>query len=286
MIAGIGTVVVDHVLQMNRYPISDTKNVIRDHLKQVGGPVPVALSTAAFFGTTTAFLGRWGDDDAGRFVEETLRQRNVDYSFSSSRKSWSTGFAHVWTEAASATRTIAYSRGEFPVPGSVDVSQAMLDRCTILHLDGWAPEAAVMAAQHVRDQGGTVVLDGGSVKPGMEELLPLVDILVASRLFRTSRFGTSDVTDRDLLSLGPPTVISTDGAQGASWLTADTRLHEPAASLDAVDTNGAGDVFCGALLHSMATGAQPRETLQFACCVAGQSCTRHGNFRWTESFPA
>lgn len=276
-IFGIGTVVVDHVIELPQFPAEDTKAEISHHWTQVGGPVPVALSTATFFGARTAFLGRWGQDAAGDLISETLSQRGIDISACQSGANWSSGFAHVWINSNSGCRTIAFSRGEFPIPTEEDVTEAALSDIQILHLDGWAGDAAIKAATIVRANGGTVVLDAGSVKPRLEELLPLVNVLIASKLFQTSRFDNVNVSAADLLSLGPPIVITTDGAHGSSWYEKHAQVHESAIDVTAVDTNGAGDIFSGCILHAFRTGLRPQEALRFANRVAGHACTHRGN---------
>lgn len=276
-ILGIGTVVVDQVLELPHFPTEDTKVQVGDHWTQVGGPVPVALSTAAFYGAETTLLGRWGQDAAGEFISTTLRDRGIDISACKSDQNWSSGFAHVWVSAGTGCRTISFSRGDFPIPIEDDVPEIAVKDCRILHLDGWAGKAAIKAAAIVRTNGGTVVLDAGSVKPHLNELLPLVDVLIASKLFQTSRFGKSKVSTADLLSLGPPNVITTDGEHGSAWYTKDAQIHEPAVRVTAVDTNGAGDIFSGCILHALRLQQSPRAALQFANRVAGHACTQRGN---------
>ncbi len=276
-IFGIGTVVIDHVVELPEFPTEDTKVAAAHHWRQLGGPVPVALSTAAFYGSATRFLGRWGNDDHGRLIQETLTKRQIDTSPCSTHEEWSSGFAHVWVDTSTGTRTIAFSRGEFPIPVEADVTEAMLADCRFLHLDGWAIEAALKAAAIMKAQGGIVVLDAGSVKPGMDELLPMVDVLIASALFRKSRFGTSAVAASELLSLTHGSVITTDGANGSSWISAEDEIHEAAIDVEAIDTNGAGDVFSGCILHALANDCDRRTALQAANRVAGYACTQRGN---------
>lgn len=281
-IFGIGTVVVDHVIELPHFPAEDTKVEVANAWNQVGGPVPVALSAAAFYGAETGFLGRWGNDAAGINIHQTLRDRGIDLSNCSSADDWASGFAHVWVDSSTGSRTIAYSRGDFPVPNEHDVNDAMLSDIRILHLDGWAGDAAIKAATIVKRNGGTVVLDAGSVKPRMDELLPLVDVVIASKLFRESQFGNLEPTAEQLLSLGPPNVITTDGASGATWITSGSVVQEPAIRIEAVDTNGAGDIFCGCILHALRLQKTRREALQFANNVAGYACTQQGNYSLPE----
>lgn len=276
-IVGIGTVVVDQVVELSEFPDVDTKTEVVNSWQQVGGPVPVALSTAAFYGSTTTFCGRWGDDAHGEFIRKTLTGRGIEVVADSPEEDWASGFAQVWVAQATGSRTIAYSRGRFPLLDESVTSKIDLQMPTILHLDGWAADAAIAAARIVNQNGGIVVLDAGSVKPGMDRLLPHVDILIASQLFQQSRFGVDRATDNQLFQLGPTKIITTLGAEGARWLSKDQTLLEPGISVQALDTNGAGDIFAGAVLHAIELGLEPSEMLKFANQVAGFSCGHCGN---------
>lgn len=276
-ILGIGTVVVDHVVELATYPTVDTKSEVINDWQQVGGPVPVALSTAAFYGSKTTFCGRWGNDAHGKFIEATLADRGISTVANTPDRNWASGFAHVWVDQSSGSRTIAYSRGRFPPLDATATNSVDLQQHTILHLDGWAAEAAIAAAKAVNNNGGTVILDAGSAKPGLDRLLPHVNILIASQLFLNSQFNNGQASDDLLLQLGPPNIITTSGANGSRWLTKEHAHTAPAVEVRAVDTNGAGDIFAGAVLHAIERGLEPQQTLQFANQVAGFSCRHRGN---------
>lgn len=281
-IFGIGTVVMDHVVVLPNYPERDTKSNVQLHWRQIGGPVPVALSTAVFYGSQASFLGRWGLDGPGNEIATGLDNRGIDISPSDASEDWSTGFAHVWTEETRGSRTIAYSRGELPLPSAADVNRhaERLANAQILHLDGWACDAAVCAAKQMKGQGGIVVLDAGSKKPGMETLLPYVDLLIASSLFCRSWFGDEHASLDQLLELGCGSAIQTRGEQGAVFSDGQRQIEVPAIDVDPVDTNGAGDIFAGAYVHGLTMDWDAERTMKFANAVAGYACGQRGNSRW------
>lgn len=278
----MGTVVVDHVVVLPKFPQQDTKTPVQAQWQQVGGPVPVALSTAAHFGTKCSFAGNWGADAAGREIQDVLTRRGIDLSASRSREGWSTGFAHVWTEEQRGTRTIAFSRGNFPEPAAsdIDFDTPNFRDARLLHTDGSSARLAACCAAEMKRQGGVVILDAGSRKPDMELLFPHVDLLIASELFCRSWFGTASVSPTQLRDLGVQRVIHTQGDRGASYFDGQTTVVEPAMAVDAIDTNGAGDIFCGAILHGISHRWTARQTLRFACAVAGYACQHRGNSTW------
>ncbi len=278
-ILGIGTVVVDHVVVLEGYPAVDTKSVIKKHWRQIGGPVPVALSVAAYYGATTQFIGRWGDDPAGREIADGLASRGIDLSGSSSSHAWDTGFAQVWTSERTGTRNIAFHRGSFPAYTAEEVGsqQGFIDQSAVLHLDGAMPEAALSAATRMKSNGGQVVLDAGSKKPGMEDLLPMVDVIVASDLFCQSWFQDANVASERIHELGPGRVIRTHAANGATYSDGTRTINSPALDIQPVDTNGAGDIFCGAILFGLTQSWSVEKLLAFANFVAGNACQHPGN---------
>ena len=87
-----------------------------------------------------------------------------------------------------------------------------------------------------------------------------------------------------LLFEAPPTLIYTDGADGACWRnTGQSWRHVPAYPVDVVDAGGAGDWTTAALLNSISTlspsdiaRADLTEALHYAQAVASLSCQMLG----------
>ena len=273
-ILGIGRVVVDHVLVVPRYPDCDTKCLATDSWRQVGGPVPIALSTAAFYGMQCSYWGVWGDDPDGREVAQELASRGVAVSGPVIRGT--TGCSQIWSEAETGRRTIACLPAAELTLGDMPIRPELGD-FDILHLDGTSADVALQVAREMQARRATIVLDAGSRKPGMQQLMPHLDLLVASNLFCQSWFGHVDVSRDELLALGPQAVIRTRGAKGATLYRSNQTLHVDAIEVPTVDTNGAGDIFCGALLRGLADEWPMEQTLRFANHVAGHSCRFRGN---------
>ena len=68
----------------------------------------------------------------------------------------------------------------------------------------------------------------------------------------------------------------TAGAAGATWIAGDFRQHVDAPKVHAIDTVGAGDVFCGVLVASLAHGRSPKTPLRDAVEAAAITVTRSG----------
>jgi ribokinase len=80
-----------------------------------------------------------------------------------------------------------------------------------------------------------------------------------------------------LLDQGPRHVVLTLGEAGCFWMNADgNEGHFPAPVVHVVDTIGAGDAFCGALLFFLSQGNDWPAALRCANHAAALSTTRSG----------
>lgn len=284
-VLGLGHVVVDHLVWLAAYPAVDSKTNILSSRTQVGGPVPTALVLLARWGLPARFLGVIGDDSDGLRILADLQREGVNPAAVVRRRGMQTGFAHVWVEQGTGRRTIASYRPDRPVRPE-ELSESLFDGIRLLHLDGWPGDTAIQAATLARSRAVPVALDAGSLRPEMDRLLPLVDVLTAPERFARDFCRTSDVdaAARAMLAIGPHTVYLTRDAEGArAWFRADNGPGEPvtwsqpALDITPVDTNGAGDTFAGAVLFGTLSGWPVPKTLQSACIAAGLKCLRPGN---------
>ena len=147
----------------------------------------------------------------------------------------------------------------------------------MLHVDGIQMEAQIAAARRAREVGVEVVYDAGSRRDGMEELIGLTDVLIASEGFAAQVGGGEPVESLEALrSLGPATVVITVGAEGSVGME-QGRIHSlPAVPVEVVDTTGAGDVYHGAFIYGMLQGWDLQLRMSFANAAAGLKCRSLG----------
>ncbi len=277
-ILGLGTIVLDQVSILSEYPREDTKTDCLETRLQVGGPVPTALALLRKWGINCALISAWGDDPAGNLIEGHLRAKRIDHSQSIGIPGAMSASAHVWLSRRNGTRTTACHRMPTP-PALAKIPLDYFLQFTALHLDGWPQAAALRAAQTMRESGGTVILDSGSPKPGVQELLPYVTHLHCPRHFIEQFMGEADIRVgmRRLLETGPQSISVTLGQEGAMFATAESWYSIPAHTVDVVDSNGAGDVFCGAMIFGLLNGLEHHDCLRLANAAAALKCGKIGN---------
>ena len=95
--------------------------------------------------------------------------------------------------------------------------------------------------------------------------------------------GVDDVAARARSLADGMAVVVTMGESGALVIDGDAETHVPAPRVDAIDTTGAGDAFCGSLAAGLADGLALVDAVSRAVVACGRSPPlRHGAL---ESFP-
>jgi sugar/nucleoside kinase (ribokinase family) len=164
-----------------------------------------------------------------------------------------------------------------------------LDGATAVLADGHHLGAAVTIAAAARARGVRVALDGGSWKPGLDELLAHVDAAVLSADFRLPAAPGQEVDALldAVAALGPGDVARSAGAGPVRVRSRDRdkpsryELTPDAVPADeVVDTLGAGDVLHGGLAAGLASGEPFDVALRSGIEVATRSVRHPGALGW------
>lgn len=281
-VVGIGQCAFDILGQIDTYPQVDEKTELHDIDLQGGGPVATALVTLSRLGLSTAFVGRAGDDGFGRRIQGGLETEGVDCRYLELVENARSQLAFIAIEKKSARRTIFWHRGSAPPLSSTEIDRELIRRCRLLHLDGLQSEAAFAAASTAREAGVTTVLDGGTLRPGVGKLLPLIDHLVVSEKFarQVEPSGKIIATLRALLQWGAQAVTVTLGESGSyTQVRGEEPFHQPSFKVDAVDTTGCGDVFHGGYIFALLQGWPLPKGVAFAAACAALKARAVGGRR-------
>lgn len=269
-VVGLGQCCLDILGQTNTYPELDQKTELSSLLVQGGGPVATALVTLARLGVPVAMVGAVGDDTFGRQIREGLEDENVDCRHLAQSPEASSQVAFISVDAEG-HRNIFWHRGtaHFTVPESLPTLLASSVR--ILHLDGLHLEPAIAAAKVARSMNVVTLLDAGTLRPGIEKLLPLIDHLVVSEKFarQASDHDDPEAALKYLAGYGAWAVTITSGSSGSLSMSADGHVFRQSAfKVDAVDTTGCGDVFHGGYSFGLLQGWPLPQTVRFAAACA------------------
>jgi ribokinase len=264
LIVGSGN--VDLVSQVDRIPSPGETVLSTGFATHAGGKGNNQATAAARASANTTFIGAFGDDDNGARLLASLRDSGVRPLVRTSTEP--TGTALI-TVASTGENAIVVNAGANATLTQLTAEerQAVAEAGIVL-LQLEIPLETVIEAAHTA--AGTVVLNAAPARPLPRALLEAVDLLVVNE-HEAALLGGAD----ELLTAVPRLVV-TLGAQGALVRTRDTTATVPGIAVEVVDTTGAGDTFCGALVARLDEGATLETAVRFATAAAALSVGRAG----------
>ncbi|MER6910533.1 ribokinase [Streptomyces sp. NPDC000594] len=284
LITVVGSVNRDFVLTVEDLPHPGETVLARHFVEGVGGKGANQAVAAARLGSRVRLVARVGADAAG--ILDALVAEGVDIGAVRSDERATTGIAAVVVDG-DGENTIVVNPGANAGLGVQDLPSRLVrsEGEIVLVQNEIAPEVVDAAVLRAREQGGTVVLNPAPARPVDTRVLAAVDVLVPNlgefaALLGTHRPATVDEA-RDLLeraALPCRALVVTLGADGAILKEAHstTTLHVPAPAVDAIDTVGAGDTFCGALADALGRGTGLPAAVERAVRAASHAATGLG----------
>ena len=261
----VGSANLDLVATTVRHPAPGETLIGHDYSEHPGGKGLNQAVAAARAGSPTRFVGAVGRDDAGQTLTRVAGDAGVDTS-EVAVVDVSTGRALILV-ADSGENSIVVVPGanELCPAGAARAGEVVLAQLEV-------PLNTVESTfRSAREVGATTVLNPAPARPLPPELLELVDIVVPNEHELDLLGGVAN-----LLEKGVGTVVVTLGAEGARVHTSEGAVDIPTLSVDAVDTTGAGDTFCGYLASGLASGLPLESAARRGCLAAALSTTRSG----------
>jgi sulfofructose kinase len=278
---GFGLNAVDHLIVVAEYPAFDTKIRFLEHQQGAGGQTATAMVALQRLGLKTAYAGRFGSDPEGQFGLDSLRSESIDLEFAEVIEGARNQIAFIIIDARNGERTIIWDRDERLTYRADEAPVALASRGRVLHLDAHDPPACARMAQAARSEGTIISTDIDNIYDGLPELLPLIDVLIASREFPHRLTGISDER-ASLVELkaryGCGIVGMTLGARGAIIYCEGQFIESPAYEVPGAcrDTTGAGDAFHGGFLYGLLSSEDVETSLKLANATAALKCRSLG----------
>lgn len=277
-VVGVGINATDTVIRLPRFPTLDSKVEVSSAEVKAGGQVASAMVACQRWGLEARYVGKIGDDSAGRFQVEEMRREGVDAHWITAPNCMSQT-AFILVHEPSGERTVLWKREPDVALQPHDLKREWISGARALLVDGHDTAAAAQAARWARAAGIPVVADFDNRYPGVEVLLQSVDFPITSRDFPERIAGEKDL----LKSL--PKIFSnfkcrltgaTLGRLGVLAWDGSRFILCPGFRVNAVDTTGAGDIFHGAFLYGLVHGWQVQEVLEYSCAAAALNCEALG----------
>ena len=281
-ILGLGSVAVDDLLYVAKYPQQDTKERVLRRERQCGGLTGTAMVAAAKSGARSSYAGVIGTDELSDVVVRQFERVGVDVSWLARDAAARVIYSVIVVDEGRQTRNIFYDlagalgvRPEWPPEEAIRSARVVF----VDHLD---PPRMLRGARIARAATIPVVADFEYVSgPQFEELMSLVDHLIIPSYFAGTLTGKSDPGEQALALWRPDRslVAVTCGADGSWWVDGaapGSAHHQPAFEVAAIDTTGCGDVFHGAYAAALVRGLATAERMRYASAAAALKATMPG----------
>jgi len=271
-----GAAILDCVYVLDELPLIAQKYRAKSLALQGGGMAATAAVTARRLGLEVALAARVGDDAFGAAIVEELMKEGVDCRF-----------VRRWPGRHSAVSAVMLSgSGERMLVNykdpNMETGTDWLPRKLPANIGGVLGDSHwELGTEHIfriaREAGKPAILDADRKMASPHIVASATHIGLSARALREYT-GTGSLPEA-LARFQKQTdgwLAVTDGENGA-WFTGKGGIcHEPAFRIAASDTNGAGDVWHGALAAAILEGQEPRNAVRFANAAASIKCSRFG----------
>ena len=247
-------------------------------------------TAAARLGAEVTLIGSVGADSFGEMLLTATENEHIDSRFVRKRTDIGTGVATIVVEPDGDNSIIVVPRANMALTTTdIDAAADCISDADVLLLQLETPiaaseHAAAIAKGSAKSGETTVILNPAPAQPLPDSLLAFVDILTPNQSETELLSGMQVSNDEEarnaaevlrarMVDTTTSAVVLTLGEQGALILTSRTSERIPALSVDAVDTTGAGDAFCGALATALASGETLGEAIAFANAAGAVAVT-------------
>jgi sugar/nucleoside kinase (ribokinase family) len=278
-VVGLGLNATDTVMTVRKFPALGGKERVVASSTQAGGQTATTLVACRRLGLKVRYIGKVGDDPAGKLQLASLRREGFDLSQTKVVRGASTQYGNIIVDQATGERTVFWDRDSRLAVQPGELKPTAITSARLLHLDGCDVETALVAARWARRAHILVVADLDTVYKKVEKLFPYLDYLIASTHFLPAATGHADPfqaleTMAREHRVGTPGM--TLGRDGALVYHAGRFYYSPGFVVETVDTTGAGDVFHGAFAYALLAGWDMARALDFSNAMAALNCTAPG----------
>ncbi len=261
----------------------------KQHVRSCGGSAANTIIGSRQLGARTFYSCKVANDEPGDFYFNDLVENGVSTNLHGERDNGTTGKCMVFV-TPDADRTMNSFLGITENFSEKEVQWDDLKDSEYLYVEGYlvtsesGRAAAIKARQFAKENGVKVALtfsDPGIVgffKEGFKEMIGEgVDLLFCNEAEALSYTGSSDVESalKSLSEIAHQVVI-TQGPQGALLWDGKKEIDILTREVEAVDTNGAGDLFAGSFLYALTHGHTFSECGKFACACSSELVTHFG----------
>lgn len=278
---GFGTNAIDYLIEVPVYPEFNSKIELAAYTQLAGGEIASTMAGLARLGRKTAYVGRFGDDPAGDFGLQTLRDDGVDVRFAEQIEGAQTQVGFIIIDVRSGERTVIWKRDDKLSYAPDEAPLELLKETKIFHATPHDAPACTRMAREAKKHGAIISIDIDNLFDGVLEMIPLVDVFISSAEFPEKLLGIGDrkAALKEIKARFGCAVVGMTLGENGSLILAENEFIETsgfAVPGGCKDTTGAGDAFRVGLLYGMLNNLSIADAARCANATAALKCRAVG----------
>ena len=276
----VGQSAYDITLPLDHYPIENKKVRLESKVECGGGSSSNCAYLLSKWGMETYFAGVIGNDFYGEQIKKEYDSVGVNTKYLQISNEFKTTSSYIIANTSTGTRTILTSRDKNIKMSPVNIE----DEFDYILFDGYEKDFSMEIIK--KNPKAITILDAGSVKEATVELANIVDYVVCSHDFAEDFSGVKiDYNDfssivesyQELKKKFRGNVIITLESLGC--FTCINGLYKiiPSIKVKAIDSTGAGDIFHGAFVYSLANNFDMEKAMMFSNITGALSVEKIGS---------
>jgi ribokinase len=283
MIYVVGNVTIDSIYSLPRFPDPGETIVATGKKENLGGKGANQAIVLARCGLEVALVAALGKDRAASKLKAVVKKEGISVRHLY-RSPYPTDNCSIYVNASGENHIVSVIEATQAFDPTEALSLIVKTEDILVFQGNLKPAVLRACLQLANASGAGTVLNPSPLYHPSEYDWSRVDLVVMNQLeaeLLTSKSAPADAA-KLLFKSGVKKCAITLGAKGAFFCDRSTHFFCGAPIVTAVDTTGAGDVFCGVLLASLIYGHTNRTAVGNAVRAAALTVTRAGS---SSSFP-
>ena len=288
MIIGVGCIAFDQILATNAKWKDEKGKIVRREFR-FGGNVRNSLVAVASLGVKAAYVGTMSGEEKWKSALDDFKDNGVSTEFVDfSDKSHPAEATIVIT--GDGERFIVYDDTplhHLGLPSEEKIEKAVAGADLLLVDAGICPPGTLDVIKRCAYLKIPIILDAEQFfvkKEIIQEMITLSTDLILPLNFARLVSGKEEVSEviNSFCNDSKNLVVITEGAKGCYFREKGSSVtqHMSAYEINAIDTNGTGDIFHGAYAYGLLNGMKTIESLEFASAAAASVASLpHGSVR-------
>lgn len=277
----LGNVAIDSFYYLKKFPISGETVIAEKNLKDIGGKGFNQVVTASRLGLGVSFWTYIGSDEISKNIFKILEKEKIG-SGNILKHNKYTDESIIFINDKGNNYIVSNCLNALSIDKKfVEKMLNSMKKGDSLLLQGNLNEVVTnFCVIEAFKKKIKIFLNASPICFDYKKILPLIDTLIINETENKilSNADRAEIGNKILLDIGISNVVTTKGEKGLilSSNQYDYFLEPP--KVEAVDTTGAGDVFCGALTALVCLGNSYKDSCLRAMNIASLSVMKFGTY--------